>query len=219
MIKFNLQPAYVLNRVPYREQQYLLDLFTQDHGRIRASSRIPTKKTYRQTDLYAPFTKISLIGTRRYELASIKSAEIISQIPIAKKNLLSAYYVNELLLTLLPQDDTNTNLFKLYENTLGNLTTQSLRYFEYNLIRDLGLWPEIASQGNYYLISQHQNMPLFTASSSGFEASIVESLDKKQWPATHPQLKQLLQTIISIHGTRRQHSKKTAMALKQLMQR
>lgn len=217
MIRYTQEPAYILKRTAYREQQYLLDLLTQNHGIVRAVSRIPNQKTHRQTSLHVPFQKFLLTGQRRHELITVTHTDLAHSFHIENKNLLLAYYLNETILGLLPPDYSEPELFKLYECTLNNLNAKSLRYFEYQILHQLGLWPEIPLQGTHYQLSQIHNPAIFIASPSGYDAQLVEALTNHQWISEHPQLKTLLQAIIAPHLSKTQHSKKTALALKRLL--
>jgi DNA repair protein RecO (recombination protein O) len=56
--------------------------------------------------------------------------------------LLSGFYLNELLVRLLPRFDMHANLFTTYHNTLqclqGEFDSRHLRYFEKQLLAELG---------------------------------------------------------------------------------
>jgi DNA repair protein RecO (recombination protein O) len=73
------------------------------------------------------------------------------------RRLFSAYYLNELLVKLLPQDQTFSNntsaLFINYAKSLEDLATASeleipLREFEYHLLSDLGVLPDLSNDVN-----------------------------------------------------------------------
>ena len=61
------------------------------------------------------------------------------------RGLMCGFYVNELLLKLLPRDDPHESLFDIYAGTLANLASQEvspvLRDFEKRLLAELGYAP------------------------------------------------------------------------------
>jgi len=67
--------------------------------------------------------------------------------------LLSGYYINELLLTLLARDDTHAVLFDIYDRVVqviasepGEVLQAALRTYELLLLREIGLLPALDRQ-------------------------------------------------------------------------
>jgi len=76
MIPLEQEPAFALHRKPYKENNYLIDIFSLNFGLFRASARIQQKKTHRKTNNYAPFLLLQISGQRKGELASLWQAEV-----------------------------------------------------------------------------------------------------------------------------------------------
>lgn len=61
--------------------------------------------------------------------------------------MIAIFYLNELLMYLLPRQDASPDVFELYQRTLLQLQTDSLeavlRSFEFELLTALGLMPEL----------------------------------------------------------------------------
>jgi DNA repair protein RecO (recombination protein O) len=67
--------------------------------------------------------------------------------------LLSGYYINELVMTLLARDDPHATLFDAYSNVVeviasahGEVLEAALRSFELLLLREVGLLPQLDAQ-------------------------------------------------------------------------
>src|SRR5574337_141270 len=141
---FEWQQAYVLHARPYRETSLLLELFSKEVGRVAAIAKGARTKRSPLKGLLQPFTPliISLVG--RHSLQTVKLVEA-NGAPnyLTGQSLLTAFYLNELLLKLLQHGDAHPNLFLNYQRTISALITTSnieivLRLFEKNLLSELG---------------------------------------------------------------------------------
>lgn len=141
---FDWQHAYVLHARPYRETSLLLELFSKEVGRVAAIAKGARAKRSPLKGLLQPFTPIviSLIG--KHALQIVRAAEIDGAPNyLTGQSLLSAFYLNELLLKLLQHGDAHSDLFLNYQKTILALTTAPnieiiLRLFEKNLLSELG---------------------------------------------------------------------------------
>lgn len=139
-----LQPAYILHTRPYRDTSMLVDFFTPQFGRITAVVRgVRSRKTPRR-NLLNPFTRllISFQGKTDLKLLTHFEAEG-THFVLAAKHLFSGFYLNELLMRLLPEFDSHPDLYALYETSLQALRAQQdlepvLRHFEFELLNELG---------------------------------------------------------------------------------
>ena len=70
-------------------------------------------------------------------------------LPVAENNYLALLYVNELLTTMLPPGEANTEVFSAYfvllQNAVAKLEESSLRKFELELLKILGYFPDISA--------------------------------------------------------------------------
>ncbi len=141
----NTQIAYILHKRAYRETSSILEVLTRDYGRISLmarGSRGVRSKTAGSLLLFAPLV-ISWQGKGNLPyLKSVERADL--KAPVLKnKSLLSAMYINELLMYLLHKDDIQEAIFKHYHHCLYSLENDknleiTLRQFEINLLELLG---------------------------------------------------------------------------------
>jgi len=139
-----LQPAYILHTRPYRDTSMLVDFLTPEHGRITAVARgVRSRKTPKR-NLLNPFTRllISFQGKTDLKLLTHFEAEG-THFALTAKHLFSGFYLNELLVRLLPEQDAHPEIYSLYEDGLTALNEQEdlepvLRHFEFELLHALG---------------------------------------------------------------------------------
>ncbi len=150
-MRISLQPAYILHRRPYRETSVLLDVFSQDYGRISLISRGVRRQHSPLKSLLQPFQPLLLSWQGKSELMSLACAEANGHPMLLRgNNLLSGFYLNELLVRLLAKNDPSMTLYSTYHQTLVELQSQdfqqkTLRIFEKKLLEELGYglqWPE-----------------------------------------------------------------------------
>lgn len=139
------QPAYVLHARPYRETSLLLELLTLEDGRIGAIARgVRTARGQPLRAALQPLQPLAASLRGRGELPILASAEVQGTAPpLAGDALLAAFYVNELLVRLLPRQDPVPALFWRYAGCLGELSGAEpigwiLRRFERDLLEALG---------------------------------------------------------------------------------
>ncbi|MCK5453565.1 MAG: DNA repair protein RecO, partial [Calditrichia bacterium] len=144
MRKVLLQSAYVLQVRPYRDTSALVEIFTPDHGRISLVARGVRSGNSKIRGLLQPFRKLLVSWSGDKELKSLISVEEDGEVIGVKAGaLVSALYVNELLVRLLHRHEEHESLFDLYRNTLRTLEgtdniSKALRLFEKSLLQELG---------------------------------------------------------------------------------
>lgn len=169
----NTQSAFVLHTRPYRENQLLVDLLTENDGKLAALSYVGHSTKSSRKALLQPFLPIKVTLKGQYSLKSLIRVEPIGKSFLLKKNaLFSAFYINELLVKLLGENIACNELFQQYEASLTSLVdTDSielcLREFELMLLDELGisfdfsLVFEHSAEGFYYLPGEGF-MPAYT---------------------------------------------------------
>lgn len=144
MEKVLLQPAFVLQGRAYRDTSALIDVITPDFGRISMVARGVRSRNSRSRGLLQSFRRLLISWSGRGELKSLTSVEEDGEIYCLKGNVLvSAIYINELLIRLLHRNEEHEAIFTLYRNTLrelekANNLPKTLRIFEKNLLQELG---------------------------------------------------------------------------------
>ncbi len=138
------QPAYILHKRDYRESSIILDLFTRDFGRL--SLMVNGAKKRRDVSSFQICNQLSISFSGRGELKNLTHIDS-QQIPVAKECYMSIYYINELLLYLLPNYDEHIDLFWSYQKFILSINidnmAESLRNIELDLLAELGYMPDI----------------------------------------------------------------------------
>lgn len=139
------QPAYILHARAYRETSLLIEAFTRDHGRIGLVARgVRRERSRLPRGVLQPFQPLLLGWVARGELGTLTGAEMAgSPLALAGDVLLSAIYVNELVLRLSGRNDAHSNAFAGYALCLARLADEpaaawTLRRFERDFLADLG---------------------------------------------------------------------------------
>jgi len=139
-----LQKGFVLHSRLWRETSLLIDVFTENHGKIALCARGVRAKKSPKRSLLQPLTPLFLSWRGRGELATLTVVEPASvAIKLSGDCLFSAFYINELLVRLLHRHDPHPLLFYQYQKTLALLSSpelleQTLREFEIQLLKSIG---------------------------------------------------------------------------------
>ena len=140
-----LEPAFVLAQRPYRDSSRLLEALTPSYGRVGLVARGVRAPRSRIGSVLQSFAPLLLSWQAAGELGTLRSAESRAPaVPLAGERVFYGWYLNELLLRLLPRDDPHPLLYALYEALLPQLAgaaddaERALRVFEKRLLADLG---------------------------------------------------------------------------------
>lgn len=143
-MRISLQPAFILHYRPYRETSMIIELFTRDHGRISVIARGIKGPRSKTRALVQPFFPLLVSWQGKTELMTLSSLEGHgAPIHLRGNCLLSAFYLNELLIRVLHKHDPHPRLYTIYYETLVDLQSQpllqkTLRIFEKKLLEELG---------------------------------------------------------------------------------
>lgn len=143
MSRVTLQPAFILHQRPFRDSSTLLELFTRDLGRIGLVARGARGGRSKLRGTLQAFCPLLVSWTSRGELGTLSGAELAGPSQtLTGTALFSAFYVNELLLRLLPRNDPHPELFDPYAHVVrelgGHGGERALRLFEKRLLESLG---------------------------------------------------------------------------------
>jgi len=135
--------GYILNRRPFRESSLLVDLFTEDYGRICCVARPAKKRGKVIKGNLEPFRYLHLQWLGKGDVQTLTQVEEHGRHNIPASELMLGLYLNELLLLLTRQHVPMPNLFKAYKYTLHKLTDpeinqQIVMRFELYLLESLG---------------------------------------------------------------------------------
>ncbi len=151
--KVDAQPAFVLHAYPYSETSLIVDVFSRDHGRVALLARGARRPRSALRGVLQAFQPLELGWAGRGEVQTLIKAEWQGGQPLlAGKSLFCGYYLNELLMHLLPREDAHARLFLVYAETLqrfANGTQESdLRCFERALLQELGYGLTLETDAN-----------------------------------------------------------------------
>ena len=138
------ETAYVLHAQPYKETSLLIEVFAQDAGRIAMVARGARRPRSAMRGVLLAFHPLSLGWFGKGEVRTLASAEWLGGQPFLQgEALLCGYYLNELLIRLLPREDPHERLFAHYQGALASLAQKGsvspvLRAFEKALLTELG---------------------------------------------------------------------------------
>ncbi|WP_227319186.1 DNA repair protein RecO [Cedecea davisae] len=139
------QRAFVLHSRPWSETSLLLDLFSEESGRIRLIAKGARSKRSNLKGALQPFTPLLVRWGGRGEVKTLRSAEAVSlALPLSGISLYSGLYVNELVARVLEQETRFSELFFDYLHCIqalaGTIGTPepALRRFELALLGHLG---------------------------------------------------------------------------------
>ncbi len=143
-MRIQSQLAYILHKRAFRDSSQILEVFTRDHGRLGLLSRGSRSAKSRRAGLLQLYRPLLIHWSGRGELpvlSAVEAAEIRAP-ALHGRALLSAMYVNELLMHLLHRHDVHQRLFERYHECLyrlqGGPVEPVLRLFEKDLLAELG---------------------------------------------------------------------------------
>ncbi len=148
LVRVDLQACFVLHHRPLRETSVIADLFTPDHGRLSVVARGARSAKSSRRALLQPFRPLLASWTGRGELKTLTGLEEQGRaVSLSGLSMACAYYLNELVLRLVPPFESNPQAFALYTHTLMTLPEwdamePELREFEIQLLESLGLAPD-----------------------------------------------------------------------------
>lgn len=142
--------AYFLHMRPYRETSFLVDLFTAEQGRLSAVWRGGRRSKSGVPQLFQPLL-VDVVGTA--DLKTLRQVEMAgTALMLSGPALFSAFYLNEILVRLLPRDEAQPSLFVFYADTLAGLRHEDpallLRRFEGYLLDALGYGIDFSHDSN-----------------------------------------------------------------------
>ncbi|HCA26585.1 MAG TPA: DNA repair protein RecO, partial [Betaproteobacteria bacterium] len=116
--RLDAQPAYVLHSYPYRETSLVAEVFSRHHGRLALVARGARRPRSPVRGQLLAFQPLQLSWFGKNELRTLHQAEWVGGLtPPQGMGLICGFYLNELLLKLLPRDDPHEQLFLHYQET------------------------------------------------------------------------------------------------------
>jgi DNA repair protein RecO (recombination protein O) len=162
-LKVELTPAFVLHQRPYRENSALLDVFSEQYGRVSIVAKSLNQKKGNKAGLLQLYQPLLLSWFGHGDLYLLTAVEALSARYILQADAaLCGLYINELIVKLLGPHVAEPEVFNAYQQTLLSLhqrdnTEIILRLFEKNLLGHLGYGLVLDSEyGNGLLVEDQQ---------------------------------------------------------------
>lgn len=213
------QPAFILHARPWRETSLLLEAFTRDFGRVGLVARgVRGPRARLSRALLEPLQAVRLDWIGRGELGTLSAVEPEGA-PRALRGdaLLSAMYVNELLVRLTARNDAHHELFERYAGLLADLAAAPslawrLRCFERDLLAAVGYAlqldcdadtgaPVDATHDYDYLPDARRQPPRRVPAGVRIRGSALLALARGTQPDASDlaALRRLMRTLIGVH--------------------
>src|SRR5918999_6343225 len=117
------QPAYVLHTYPYKETSLIVEAFTRNFGRVAVLARGARRPRSAMRGMLLSFHPLRVSFSGSVELGNLVAVEWAGALqPLVGQGLMCGFYLNELLLRLLPREDPHEALFEVYGEALSRLS-------------------------------------------------------------------------------------------------
>lgn len=205
----NGQWAFVLHQYPWSESSLILDLFTRQQGRVTVVAKGARRASSQMRSVLLPFQRILVhlgrsardrlpakahsVSEDPSDLLPLRGAEWAAgenQAMMEGAALFSGFYLNELLMRLLPREEPAPRLFDLYTLTLPALMSgvethaqAALRAFEWGLLKELGHLPDLQRTTTTQEPLDGAELYALTAELGLVPARYGEGLAGRQWLA------------------------------------
>jgi DNA repair protein RecO (recombination protein O) len=216
------QAGYVLHTYPYKETSLIVEAFTRNFGRVALLARGARRPRSAMRGVLLSFHPLRLGWSSSAELGNLISAEWSGALQsLGGQALMCGFYLNELLLRLLPRDDPHESLFEVYGESLRQLSqgipqASVLRSFEKRLLAELGYAPllerEAVSgepiQPSRRYVYEPDRGPMLSLGASSNDLSVSGqtlldlAADEFSRPETRDEARMLLRSLIGqrLHG-------------------
>lgn len=136
--------AYVLHSIAWRETSLLIQVFSQQYGTVSLVAKGAKRPYSALRAVLSVFQPLHVGWTGANEVKTLTQAECAGLHVLSGRAMMSVWYMNELLLRLLPKEDPHDVLFTAYEQALEQLAhhpkqaSLALRRFEWILLQETG---------------------------------------------------------------------------------
>jgi len=139
------QRAFLLHSRPFKDNQHLVELLTENDGKVAALAYMNKSSKTSKSGLLQPFTPLNVVLKGHSSLKRLSRVEAAAKsYPLSGDKLYSAMYLNELLVRLLAEHVPCEPLYLSYHQSLEGLMQGPsieiiLRKFELILLEELGI--------------------------------------------------------------------------------
>jgi len=138
------QSVYVLHTYPFKETSLVVELFSREFGRVATTAKGARRPRSAMRGMLQAFQPMLATWSGKLELKTLHGLEWNGCLLLLQgEALMCGFYLNELLLRLLPREDPHEALFAYYADTLKALASEqhlatTLRRFELKFLQELG---------------------------------------------------------------------------------
>ncbi len=142
--RHRLHDAFVLHRRPFRNSSYIVDLMTQDEGKVAVIARGSRGGQGGSLALLQPFRLLQVGWGGRGELKNLHAVEPKERgYALTGRRMFCGLYANELMVRLLHCSDPHPEIYHLYQQLITALSDGAeegrlLRSFEVQLLEQVG---------------------------------------------------------------------------------
>ncbi len=230
------EPAYLIHQRPYSETSQIINLFSRHYGRVDAIAKGSKRPKSKFKSFLQPFSPILVSWSGRSQLKTLRSVDISSgkQSNVSRKHLMSAFYLNELILSFLTTADPYPDLFDAYSLAINNLSNADsseiiLREFEIQLLTEIGYAINFQTEAmsskkiepnlSYRFIAEEGFVSSVTSSARDtlIKGSVIQSIDRKDFsqPQTMRVAKRIIRESVKYHLSGKElNTKKVVKSLK-----
>ncbi|UOF93884.1 MAG: DNA repair protein RecO [Bordetella sp.] len=158
-LNHNLQAsdAYILYSKPWRETSIIVQIFSRDYGRISMIAK-GAKQPYSQLrPILSTFQPLIISWSGKNDIKILTRAELNGIRFLSGSSLMPAWYMNELIIRMLPFEDSCPKLFDAYDIALRKLSSKNnminkniLHFFEWVLLRETGYGTDLLEEPNFF---------------------------------------------------------------------
>lgn len=157
--RVQLEPAWLLHHRPYSDTSRIIELATRHHGRITVFAKGARGPRSRLRAVLQPFQPLLVSWSGRADGGTLTGAELAGPPPaLPAAELMSGFYLNELMLRLLPRDEGHDHLFDRFGLALASLAAgegqAALRAFELTLLEEVGYGLDLAHEADSTAVAE-----------------------------------------------------------------
>lgn len=136
--------SYLLHATAWKESSLIAQMFTREYGVVALVAKGAKRPYSALKPVLLNFQPLLLSWTGSNEVKTLTKAELGGIHPLSGRALMSAWYMNELVMRLLPREDPHPELFDYYKQALQDLAANQksaaiiLRQFEWYLLQETG---------------------------------------------------------------------------------
>jgi len=135
---------YILHTYPFKETSLIVEALSENFGRISLLAKGARRPRSLLRGYLQPFQMIQATWSNVSDLKTLYHVEWNSKyLGLKNQALICGFYMNELIMKLLPKDEPSNDFFHFYHKQLEELSLNTgyeslLRLFELKLLEELG---------------------------------------------------------------------------------